>query len=170
MTNHFRTLLANVSFDPLSREDHIAKDFHAVTLPENLSAFRNILFSDSTDRATVLFESLSLVSCVRGTPYKSQITFYDSRITYDIDMNGAYFTAKTTDQYGAVTGSASHYDAVALYNYLKKNTMIVEKMLMATPAIDTTMYVNMWKQHTNPIYALSGLLISYISRVEYFVS
>lgn len=150
MTNHFRTLLMNLS-DNDTPEEFISPGFVSRVLPASFSAIYKELFP-SSDREAVLLNTQRYLDLIHGANIPEVITTIDDRVTY-VDKDFDNFKSAGTDLAKVLTG-------------LKQQSQAINAILAIPAAVDTTKYDNMWLQHPNDVYKLAGLIASYTLRLK----
>lgn len=151
MTNHFRTLLLNLSYAG-TPDEHIPTGFAARTLSGKPLEFYNILFPPGSSRTKILQLGQAYLELIEAARLTSVITLQDSRVTYDLKHDFKNFKQPSfniNSIIGKLTGDAS----------------IPEGVLRLPKQVDVEDYDNMWNQHPNKAYRLAGLIAAYVIRL-----
>jgi hypothetical protein len=151
MTNHFRTLLLNLSYgnDP---NEHIPLGFAARQLQGGSQAVHNVLFDLAKNRGDISRLGLAYLELVRAANLDRAFTLVDDRITYDLDEDFNYF---------GLTG----IDLDGLYAKLVAHNEDINNVLKLTPAIEDDTFENLWRKHPNIAYRIAGLIVAYVLRL-----
>src|SRR5581483_2043121 len=87
MTNHFRTLLLNLSGNikppgTYPGEEYVPPGFVAQWMPPNLQQVWNVLFGYSPDRAMVNYRLRQYMPLVHAAELEQYVLALDQRVTY----------------------------------------------------------------------------------------
>ena len=152
MTNHFRTLLLNLSYGDVPSE-HIPREFTARQLSGELFSIHQILFPSGTSRDDRKKLCLAYLELVRGAGLDTAFTLVDDRITYELNTDFNHFGEKGID----LTG---------LYSKLNSRAETIDQIFRLPAIADATTYENLWRKHPNIAYKIAGLIVAFVLRLS----
>ena len=150
MIDHFRTSLLNIA-DADDATEHLSPGFVPLRLPLKALAVHELLFPPQLSRAEKLYRAYIFERIVDAAGFNDRLQADDPRRSYSIDEINLF-------------NSAYSLDLVKLMANLDEHKGVVEQWLLTDTTLEPTA-VNLWHQHPNLVYRLTGLLLAYIERL-----
>ena len=152
MLNHFRTLLLNMP--SVAASDQIPSKFTTQVYSPVIRKVLDLLLP-VTVREDKLIQVHNLLQLLIASNLYSVIYMFDPRVTYvPWDNKASYFK----------TGHPVSFTSV--FSALQANRDLIDTMLKLDASIDTALYEDIWRTHSNMVYRLAALSICLVARME----